>query len=327
MISSIELEDRTIGIGQGEAFRFIVSQVFPDASIHNIRYTSGTVNQDIELDLLFPSQRVYLRFYSGDDAGMRCINEDAAYGLIRKYAEVPVPDTLLLDLEGFDGKPVVLQTCLPGLTLKHVLNIVPEEQQSQLLPQVGFYIGKIHSVSLERHGSLIFCDQQHASWNDFLSKRMQHDLEICAHYQLFTNEFDRRVRRLVERQKFFSDIQPELVHGDLHPDNILVTQQENGIWEFSGIIDFEYAFGGDSMYDFAKLEWSLFDRNPRLKNPFFEGYSQTHTTIPHFHTETHAINCIAEIIHFLPFGAAREMHGPVMYNIERLSKLILMYGT
>ena len=72
---------------------------------------------------------------------------------------------------------------------------------------------------------------------------------------------------------FLNNHQPCLLHNDLHPWNVLVTQVD-GTWTCSGWLDWEYAWVGDPTWDLTRMD--LWRTKPIGQTPdaFWKGYGK-----------------------------------------------------
>ena len=144
------------------------------------------------------------------------------------------------------------------------------ERTTSLARDFGGWLASLHEVEVGV-GEVRFSDDP-LSWSDRLraqsarAARRARELpeEPCALVLRALSCFEEELDAL--------DLPPRpgrMIHRDLRLANVRV----DGEGRFCGVIDFERAGAGDPAWDFAKLEWWVFDLEPSLRAPFVEGYS------------------------------------------------------
>ena len=70
-----------------------------------------------------------------------------------------------------------------------------------------------------------------------------------------------------------------LVHGDFDPANILVNQIK-GVWEISGILDWEFSFSGSVLWDVANMLRYAHKMPPEFQTSFLKGLKSRDLILP-----------------------------------------------
>lgn len=75
------------------------------------------------------------------------------------------------------------------------------------------------------------------------------------------------------------DNQTHLVHGDFDPANLLVDNIDN-TWKITGILDWEFAFSGSSLWDIANMLRYAHQMPVEFQNAFLEGLKNEGLLLP-----------------------------------------------
>ena len=111
--------------------------------------------------------------------------------------------------------------------------------------------------------------KQTIKWRQFLFNCLEEYLSKIKSNNLLNDEVVQSINTDFSiNQKIFPDSCSSIIHGDLIKDNIIVNKK-NGLFHFTGLVDFEWSQIGDPVYDIAKLNF-IFMRNENLKNVFYK---------------------------------------------------------
>ena len=169
----------------------------------------------------------------------------------------------------------VLQNCLEGELWAEVAPRLAIEDNASLWRQFGFHVRRIHALEGSDYGFPAPAPIHHrySTWLQELVAGMAADL---AELGLRVDGLE-LFRSLLARGAALIDRAgpPRLVHGDLWPRNVLVTQRGDE-WLISGILDAERAFWGDpaaewifSFLDIPDDFWRAYGRD--LSTPMLDG--------------------------------------------------------
>ncbi len=172
-------------------------------------------------------------------------------------------------------------------------------QKEKLGTEAGFWLAKIHQIQVPHYGKMgvekgdflspksarLTNEQQtdktadiptlvdspfYTSWKMVIVAKMKAALKVCASHQLFTPYVrDLFLKKIQQHAPVLETVTtPFLVHNDYHFGNLLFQNDQ-----ITGIIDFEWAQGGDPDFDFRDpltfadgwraLEKSYFSLQPR----------------------------------------------------------------
>jgi hygromycin-B 4-O-kinase len=162
---------------------------------------------------------------------------------------LPVSRTLFAGVVPWGGQPfgVAVQELLPGIPLDQRL------QSPRLYYQAGSLLARIHQVPVSGFGPLDGSLRgAMASAEDLILPLerylMQGNRTPYDHLDIPTAKLMKAMKHL---RGFRGGCAPVLLHGDFNATNLLAS--ETGI---TGILDFEYAMGGDPIWDLARCSYS-----------------------------------------------------------------------
>jgi aminoglycoside phosphotransferase (APT) family kinase protein len=188
---------------------------------------------------------------------------------------LPVPEVLLADCGGADfGHPYLIYRWIEGI----MLNKFRRQMSPAALISVAEPLGRL----LASVASFSFVDGFNGALNDALAVKPPIEVLLSLNEEALRrgparkrlgaaladamcSRFDAGAVRLCELDRAIS-----LVHGDLGWRNILVAPAEDGGWRISGLIDWEAAFSGSSLWDVG----SLFRYSRRYSETFCQRFER-----------------------------------------------------
>jgi aminoglycoside phosphotransferase (APT) family kinase protein len=205
--------------------------------------------------------------------------------LARVSASLPVPDALLADYGGNDfGLPYLVYRWIEGVTLNECRRQTPPAALLSIAEPLGRLLAGVASFSFEGgpNGAL----------NDVLAGRPPMEVLLSANQEALLrglarkrlgsaladamcSRFDASAVRLCELDRATS-----LVHGDLSGRNILIAPTEDGGWRISGLIDWEAAFSGSSLWDLGSLFRYGRHYSETFRQRFERGYRDAGGALP-----------------------------------------------
>jgi aminoglycoside phosphotransferase (APT) family kinase protein len=171
---------------------------------------------------------------------------------------LPVPEVLLADCGGADfGHPYLIYQWIEGIMLNKFRRQMPTAALLSLAEPLGRLLAGVARFSFVggHNGALkdvlvfkspievLLSDNEEALMHGLARKRLG-----AALADAMCSRFDAGAVRLCEL-----DHATSLVHGDLGWRNILVAPAEDSGWRISGLIDWEAAFLGSSLWDVGSL--------------------------------------------------------------------------
>ena len=265
--------------------------------INKKRLTSGETNEVYSLKVE-PENDLILRISRKEDSnfeGEKWVLEQCA------TKQLPVPQVLLVGEVEENGTPLKfsIETKLPGNPLGDLLGDLSTEELNHLMNQAGEMLSKINSIEvngfgrIKADGSTEFNSAEEVLKNNYFSpeKMMQVADECSIDENVMTQALD-----ILHDPKYTNIFQqkPQLIHGDFTPANILV---DNG--NISGLIDFEFAEGGDPAREFAN--WDFFYKDSFPIQALSDGYTDTSIWNDNFALKYNIWKvylCVANIVHY-----------------------------
>lgn len=179
---------------------------------------------------------------------------------------------------------VVVMNELPGVTLDVALTRAPEALAASLWSEFGAGLAAFHAVSVTGFGLLDGAGKgAWPTWREAVAA-IAHAAVDEARATPLADLCDRAEAVLTELAPALDAIQsPHLLHGDAHPRNVLVHRDKIRAW-----FDFEYAMGGDPLYELAYVAPN-FEEPPgaslapalrlRRQEAFIQGYTDRLATV------------------------------------------------
>ena len=195
---------------------------------------------------------------------------------------------------------VVVMNELPGVTLDVALSRSPEALAASLWNEFGAGLAAFHAVTVTGFGLLDGAGKgAWATWREAVTA-IAHSAVEEARATPLADLCDRAEAALAELAPALDAIHsPHLLHGDAHPRNVLVHRDKIRAW-----FDFEYAMGGDPLYELAYVAPN-FEETPaaslapalrlRRQEAFIEGYTDRLATVT---GDPHRLRCY-RLIHAL----------------------------
>jgi aminoglycoside phosphotransferase (APT) family kinase protein len=200
----------------------------------------------------------------------RFVGEALAYRLLQEIG-LPLPALITVD----DSRqllphPYLIATRLPGQPLVEGWGTA---QDNSLAEQAGSLLAQIHDITFARFGPLMFevdrAQPNPTHWCEYVESYCQRHAQpaltagvISAAQHDHITHLLRQMRPSFDRLRY-----GHLIHGDYHPENLLVAEGR-----ISGVLDLEWAISGDPAWDFVLLdEWEV--TAPGSSAAFLRGYT------------------------------------------------------
>jgi aminoglycoside phosphotransferase (APT) family kinase protein len=198
---------------------------------------------------------------------------------------LPVPEVLLADCGGADfGHPYLIYRWIEGIMLNKFRRQMSPDALLSVAEPLGRLLASVASFSFASglNGTLkdvllvkspievLLSTNEEALMHGLARKRLGASLAdaMCS-------RFDAGAVRLCELDRATS-----LVHGDLGWRNILVAPAEDSSWRVSGLIDWEAAFSGSSLWDVGSLFRSSRRYSETFCQLFERGYRDAGGVLP-----------------------------------------------
>lgn len=218
--------------------------------------TAGLVNTNYRIELEGAPAPLVLRVYTRDAAA--CARDQRLLRLVA--GNVPAPAVLYADPDATHFRlPWMLMSWIEGVPLPDALaNLAPDEAPSLAtalgaaaaaigsfrFPHPGFFTPNLSiaepldppaAMTRERLRWLLFNGRAGVRLGSGLTERLSAVIETqCDELAPLAGHV-------------------ALVHADYRDSNILVARGEGGVWRVAGVLDWEFAYAGPSLFDLGSL--------------------------------------------------------------------------
>ncbi len=168
-----------------------------------------------------------------------------------------------------------------GITLRELLLGSQVHAMETLMKTVGEMLYRIHQVSFNACGffdkDLKITPSTGQDLLNFISETLKQD---NVRGQLGSSLIA-QIERLFQthRELITNDIEHNLVHGDFDPANILVDKLNNE-WQISAILDWEFAFSGNTLWDIANMLRYAHEMPASFETSFLQGLTSCGFILP-----------------------------------------------
>ncbi len=217
------------------------------------------------------TEDLVLRIYPGDDALQKSVKE---FKVMRALHELgfPVPKVLLLELGDHPfGRPFVVMERVEGRSMRDVLLESAGERRRELIMLFCKILADLHFLDWRPFVELVSPDlslyetRDAYAWIDHKLSEMKRAID-----RFHRDEFGPLLDWLEARSMEVPCERPSLIHGDYHPDNIIL--RKDGM---AFVIDWGAADIGDYRSDLA---WTLLlvgtYWGPEAREAILRGYEQ-----------------------------------------------------
>ena len=255
-----------------EEARALLAVAAPGRAIRTMApLTAGLANTNYRVELDGPPSPVVLRLYARDAAA--CAREERLLRLVA--GAVPTPTVLYADPDAtYFRLPWMLMTWVEGVPLPEALASLPPDEAPSLAAALGATAAAIGSLPFPASGffgpDLAIADPLDPP-TEMTHTQLQRLLFEGRAGERLGAELTARLWSLVEEHIAELDAlagRISLVHSDFRDSNLLVARELSGAWRVSGVLDWEFAFAGPSLFDLG----SLLRREATMLPPGFAGY-------------------------------------------------------
>jgi aminoglycoside phosphotransferase (APT) family kinase protein len=285
----------------------IVSSVFPKSRLHSFRIleggkTNSNVLVQIEnCDDLFVLRR-HLR-------GMEACRKEVF--LLQALQHVlPVPELIDADITGDKtGTMYLLYRYVPGQTFREIRNSGSSRDMAEAASAVGRALSVLEDFKASSLGDSGLLQRFGIYKDDFDSPVLRE--RLGADDWLLLQEL--HAKWLPVLRNLSND--GSLIHGDFNHRNILL-KNPKGSWEVAGVLDWELACTGSSLWDAARFMCYERPDSKWWEQAFVEGLGANSVSFPNNWSELSlTLNTL---------GAARSLANPLIQNrfIQELKMLV-----
>jgi aminoglycoside phosphotransferase (APT) family kinase protein len=205
--------------------------------------------------------------------------------LARVSASLPVPVPLLADCGEADfGRPFLVYRWVEGITLNECRRQTSPAELLSVAEPLGRLLAGVANFS--------FADDLNGSPNDFHEGQSPMEVLFSAKAEALLHGLARKRLGAALADAMWSCLDASavrlrelkhaasLVHGDLSGRNVLVALDEDGGWRLSGLIDWEAAFSGSSLWDVGSLFRYPKRYSETFRQRFERGYRDAGGALP-----------------------------------------------
>jgi len=189
---------------------------------------------------------------------------------------VPVPDIIHLetDVERL-GYKFYIMSYVESKNLEEIWEQLNEEQKEKLTKQLANILKDIHSVTFEMFGSIedFDCPRRFYSFESMIRSSVRRSTRKLGTTDMVPIELLTNSLKFIEDNLEKLDVEKSarLVHTDFNPTNIILDKNELNEWKIVAILDFEWSFAGNVIYDLFSTKEELFSEK-KFQEIFFEEY-------------------------------------------------------
>jgi len=216
--------------------------------------------------------------------------------------DVPAPELLFSEdaCSALEGRILRIQRWVDGRSPVEL----DEAASTRFWRTLGETVSRLHEVSFERFSSrLDDSAPDFPTWSTYLAYRIPQIEARCEKAAFLDRATRMQVWRAVQTLAESVDtvVQPAFVHRDLHPDNMLATEEG----ALAGLLDFDMVEPWDPAAEWFKLEHWCFESAPERRTAFNAGYGD-----PAERHAAFAARCrIVDTIEFINMAASDAMAG------------------
>ncbi len=183
---------------------------------------------------------------------------------------------------------------IDGINLSELVK--DKTQINKAFELAGIATGKLHSIQLERFGSLL--SSQCANWDNYLTTKTNE--RLLGVKELVSEQLYKKCGSLFDALKdiVYSESlgEPILIHRDIYFDNFILKQNSND----AILIDYGMTMSGRPFYDFGKFYILELYKYPEYKNVFINAYAN-YSIIPSNFNELLKVYILTEALGMIGF--------------------------
>jgi hygromycin-B 7''-O-kinase len=229
---------------------------------HGIRVTSVSRFARGENPVFEINDRLVVKLLPRRSAHI-ALREVDCLGWLSQCKTVPLPK--LVGSGQLEEWSYLISTKLPGLPLSERWAELGGANQEAVALELGQMLSKLHDIPLGGFSP------GGVQWQDFLVQRTTAWFGRSSVARLPPRLRDSGPEYIAQAQLGRIDSRTVFLHGDLAPENCLVSQ-EGGTCRITGVLDFGNAMAGHALFDFTALTVLLAPGNAKIIHEFFKGY-------------------------------------------------------
>lgn len=209
---------------------------------HHLPYTSLRRSRQGENIIFFVDERLVIKIFA--PFRQSYLREKAALEFAGGKLGIETPAILCAgELEGWS---YLVVTRLSGLPAREAWSDIELHERIGIVSRLGVALKSLHD-----HAAPLSQPALNRDWHGFIERQANTSVErqrACGANPEWLESLPGYIAARLELLP--AGYEPALLHGDVHPGNLLLAQ-ENGHWRITGLFDFGDSFCGFHEYDFV----------------------------------------------------------------------------
>lgn len=177
----------------------------------------------------------------------------------------------LISTGQFEGWNYLIMSELKGTLLIDIFDELSLDEKKQIAFDLGKIIREIHDATISTNQD----DYNH--WKQFITNQLE---QVENHHKNngMNEELVNQLTNYVDDETFQGNVQIVLLTGEYTPFNLIMNKVD-GMWKFTGLIDFADCFVGNSKYDLLGPIAFMFYPFEGLNRIFLESYGYSNNEL------------------------------------------------
>ncbi|MFO7794236.1 MAG: aminoglycoside phosphotransferase family protein [Candidatus Nanohaloarchaea archaeon] len=260
-----------------------INQLESESQIIEIEDISGHNNRIFKVRL--KDRTVICKFCTGENSKQDCRKEVNMHQLLKTKTNVKTPEILYSDPSANKTEfPFFITEYIEGESLQDSFPELKAREQIEVVEQAVHILGEVHSkISFEYAGELIPENKDiivdgKFTWIEYLKEELNQAIEKAGDTRF--SDVTEKSEDFVNKLSELDEPEKTLVFYDFRPDNVIAMDGR-----IEALIDFERAWSGDPLWDYAYSEMSFVEPHryydmheppnadeEELRKAFQEGY-------------------------------------------------------
>ncbi|WP_419419212.1 phosphotransferase family protein [Legionella sp. D16C41] len=305
-----------------ETIEAMLKQFLPTKTMYSCEcIVGGCANLNYKIYVDIDENPYILRLYLRDFKA--AYREQQLSLLLKDKKTIPIPEVYFIG--HYQNYQFAFNQYLSGITLRDLLLSDQAFDIKQLMFDTGVLANQIHTYTFRQGG---FFDNKlqplplTTTYLEYALNCLNKDYIITLLGQSNTARLTYYFQQL---ESFFPSLdEKQLVHGDFDPANILVNYQE-GRWQISGVLDWEFAFSGSPLFDVANMLRYAHHLPSHFQDAFLKGLTLSYTLPPHWQTTIYLLNLLSLLDCLSRSSAKRpnqqaDIYELIIYFMQQLTK-------
>lgn len=230
---------------------------------HDLRHSSLQRSRQGENIIFFVDERFVIKIFAPFRESY--LRERAALEFVESKLDIETPGILYAgELEGWS---YLVTTHLAGLPAREAWPEIDLHGRIEIVSCLGDALRTLHAYDAPLSEPALNRD-----WDGFIERQANTSVERQRACEANPEWLESLPGFIAERLGLLPKVYtPVLLHGDVHPGNLLLTQ-ENGSWRIQGLFDFGDSFCGFHEYDFVAPGVLMVQGERELQEAFLLAY-------------------------------------------------------